>query len=260
MIQIKKMFFLGLSLAGLSGCSKSDDPTPVITNATVTGTLAGDSNILYSTATLSGMNEVPAVTTTATGKVLSTFNKTTKILKTAITYSNIVPTAWHIHKAAAGASGSVVFNAGTTFTSPFTYTSAALTADQEVDLLASLYYFNIHSVANPSGEVRAQLSNFAVSLGSGTIVGSFNPTAKTLVLKITYTGITPTAWHIHKGAVGVSGPVVIDLGTSFTSPFNFTSIALTTEQEADLKAGLYYVNIHTAAAPGGEIRAQLAVN
>jgi CHRD domain len=66
-------------------------------------------------------------------------------------------------------------------------------------------------------------------------------------------------WHIHKGAVGVAGPVVLDLGTTFTSPFSFSTSALTAEQEADLKAGLYYVNIHTIAVPSGEIRGQLAV-
>jgi hypothetical protein len=67
--------------------------------------------------------------------------------------------------------------------------------------------------------------------------------------------------HIHKGAVGVSGPVVIpfaDLPSGSTNQeYHFTSPSLTAEQEADLKAGNYYVNIHSNANPGGELRAQL---
>ena len=56
----------------------------------------------------------------------------------------------------------------------------------------------------------------------------------------------------------MAGPVVFDLGTSFSSPATLISTALTAEQEADLKAGLYYVNIHSKIAPSGEIRTQLS--
>ena len=68
--------------------------------------------------------------------------------------------------------------------------------------------------------------------------------------------MTATNGHIHKGAVDASGSPVFPFA-SFTSPINYTSVALTAEQEADLNAGLYYVNLHSAAFPGGEIRGQL---
>jgi hypothetical protein len=152
----------------------------------------------------------------------------------------------------------VVFNLGTDFKSPFAYNSVAFTDAQEVDLLAGNNYLNIHSAKSASGEIRGQLA-LATSKATGTINGSFNPTTKILTLTINYKYMTPTSWHIHKGAVGVAGPVVFDLGTSFTSPFVYTSMALTTEQEADLKAGLFYVNIHSKIAPSGEIRGQLIV-
>jgi hypothetical protein len=229
----------------------------VVPDLVVSGTLAPDANIFYTSTILSGANEVPAVVTTATGEALGTYNKTTKILNLNVTYSGITPTAWHIHKAAAGVAGGVVFNFGTSFATPFVYTSNAFTDAQEADLLGGLNYLNIHSAKAGSGEIRGQLAAVN-SKAKGTVTGGFNPTTKILTVTINYSDMTPTAWHIHKGAVGVAGPVVFDLGTSFSSPATLVSPALSADQEADLKAGLYYVNIHSKISPSGEIRGQLS--
>lgn len=251
----KHLFYSVMLVFALAiGCKKDE----TIPDQVVSSTLAGDSNILYATTTLAGSNEVPAVTTTATGDVVGAFDKTTKILTLNINYSGITPTAWHIHKAAVGVSGGVIFNFGTAFSSPFTYTSPAFTAAQEADLTGGLNYVNIHSAKSPSGEIRGQLA-VAATTATGSVTGTYNKGTKILTVSVNYTGVTPTAWHIHKGAAGVSGPVVLDMGTTFSSPFNFSTVALTTDQEADLLAGLYYINIHSKKAPNGEIRGQLAV-
>jgi hypothetical protein len=97
------------------------------------------------------------------------------------------------------------------------------------------------------------------SASSGKVGGTFNEDTKMLMLNITYTGFTPVAWHIHKAAAGVNGGVIFNLGTTFTTPFMFMQ-TLNEEQEADLKAGLYYVNLHSATYPNGEIRGQLSTN
>jgi hypothetical protein len=71
------------------------------------------------------------------------------------------------------------------------------------------------------------------------------------------TGIAGTAAHIHEGAIGMNGPVIIPLtknGDTFAVP---TGAKLTTAQFASYQAGNLYVNVHTAANLGGEIRAQL---
>jgi hypothetical protein len=96
--------------------------------------------------------------------------------------------------------------------------------------------------------------NSSTATGTGTL--TFNTTTKIFTITVTHTLASPTAGHIHKGAVGISGPVVYPF-SSLVSPITITSAALTTEQEADLTAGLYYVNLHSAAFPGGEIRGNL---
>lgn len=101
--------------------------------------------------------------------------------------------------------------------------------------------------------------------GSGTVEGNYNAKTKVITLDLKWslgnTADTTIMGHIHKGAVGVSGPVVIPFtglpSGATDQQFNFTSQPLTTEQETDLKAGNYYVNLHSNTDPGGELRAQL---
>ncbi len=94
------------------------------------------------------------------------------------------------------------------------------------------------------------------SAATGAAVASYNDDTNILTVTTTFTGLTPTMAHIHKGAAGVSGGVVFPI-TDLASPMLLTTTALTAQQEADLKANLYYVNIHTAAYVDGEIRGQL---
>ena len=95
------------------------------------------------------------------------------------------------------------------------------------------------------------------SAATGTATLTFNKDTKIFSIVVNYSGVTATNSHIHKGAAGVSGGVVFGFTSPITSPVNYTSVALDATQEADLNANLYYVNIHSAAFPGGEIRGQL---
>ena len=105
---------------------------------------------------------------------------------------------------------------------------------------------------NGASEVPANAST-----GTGTATLIFNTTTKIFTVSVTYSGVTATNGHIHKGAVGVSGGVVFGF-SPFASPISYTSAALDATQEADLNANLYYVNIHSAAPfTAGEIRGQL---
>ena len=74
---------------------------------------------------------------------------------------------------------------------------------------------------------------------------------------VTATGFTPTAAHIHQAAAGKIGPVIVPVpkeGDKFSAP---AGAKLTPDQLKAYKAGELYVNVHSAANPGGEVRAQL---
>ncbi len=76
---------------------------------------------------------------------------------------------------------------------------------------------------------------------------------------IDYSGMTGpvTAGHIHGPAMmGSNAGVVIPFTGSMASPIS-GSADITAAQIADMKAGKYYINLHTAANPGGEIRGQI---
>jgi hypothetical protein len=91
--------------------------------------------------------------------------------------------------------------------------------------------------------------------GTGTITVGDDMSVKGSVMT---TGITATAAHIHMGAAGKNGPVIVPLTKSGDSGWAVGAGAkLTDEQMKAFKDGDLYVNVHSAAHPGGEIRAQL---
>jgi CHRD domain len=95
------------------------------------------------------------------------------------------------------------------------------------------------------------------SKGTGAVTATYDTATKMLSWKGSYKDLSgpATAAHFHAGEVGKNGGVAIPI-TPNTSPLEGTA-TLTAEQEADLMAGKWYVNVHTAANKGGEIRGQM---
>ena len=94
--------------------------------------------------------------------------------------------------------------------------------------------------------------------GTGTAAFTYDTASKHLTWKVTYSGLTgpATAAHIHGPAEpGKNAAVVIGFPKP-ESPIE-GSATLTDAQAADLAAGKLYINVHTAANKGGEIRGQL---
>jgi hypothetical protein len=97
------------------------------------------------------------------------------------------------------------------------------------------------------------------SAGTGTADIDYDAASKKLTWKLTYSGLSgpATAGHFHGPAEpGKNAGVAVAIPNATTSPAE-GSATLTDAQAADLLAGKYYVNVHTAANPGGEIRGQV---
>jgi CHRD domain len=106
--------------------------------------------------TLSGSQEVPPVTTSASGKGTITVGDDKAVSGSVIT-TGVEGTAAHIHQAAPGQNGPVIVpltKSGNTYTVP---AGAKLTDDQYAAYKAGNLYVNVHSAANKGGEIRGQI-------------------------------------------------------------------------------------------------------
>jgi len=98
--------------------------------------------------------------------------------------------------------------------------------------------------------------------GKGTADITYDPATRMLTWSISYEGLAATATmaHFHGPAPeGKNGPVVIWLshkGSPAASPIKGEA-TLTPEQAAQFMAGAWYINVHSQAYPGGEIRGQV---
>jgi hypothetical protein len=110
--------------------------------------------------TMSGANEIPAVTTTATGTALIRITSEKKIY-TKVVISNLESgdalTASHIHKAVAGTNGSVILGFYGSAADFGTVKIATLTDALYTSIKTDAVYVNAHSTAHPGGIVRGQI-------------------------------------------------------------------------------------------------------
>ena len=113
-------------------------------------------------ATLQGLQEVPSNSSTATGSLTGTYDDVTNTLSFDVSFSGLAANATtsHFHGPAARGVNAGVQIGLTGFpaaTSGNYSNSFVLTAAQELDILAGLWYINIHNGTFPGGEIRAQL-------------------------------------------------------------------------------------------------------
>jgi hypothetical protein len=119
---------------------------------------------------------------------------------------------------------------------------------------ASAATVKFHAMLDAASEVPPSKST-----GSGEATASLDTATHELTYDVTFSGFSSdvTAAHIHgPAAAGKNAGVVVPLGSAPKSPIH-GSAKLTPEQEQELTAGMYYVNIHSKNNPSGAVRGQL---
>ena len=107
--------------------------------------------------TLSGSQEIPPVTTSASGIGVVVVGAD-KSISGSVTTSGVVVTAAHIHEAPPGQNGGIVINLVKTSENVWPITPGAKLSDAQYEAYkAGNLYFNIHSAANRGGEIRGQI-------------------------------------------------------------------------------------------------------
>ena len=218
---------------------------------------------------MSGANEAPAVTTTASGTGVLALNPTTNQISGFVKTTGITGTAAHIHEGAPGIAGGVIV--------PLTQTPAGsgvwvvpagqlLTTSQVASFNAGNLYFNVHSTANPGGEIRGQIVAATIKLGtaalegtkevpavtttaSGTGIMALNSITQLVNGNVETAAIDGTAAHVHAAAAGVNGAVIVPLTLTPPASTFQNPVAISTTSLADGTVGSAYSQ--TLVATGG---------
>jgi CHRD domain-containing protein len=186
--------------------------------------------------------------------------------------------AAHIHVGAAGTAGPVRVPLCAPCTSGVTGT-ATITAEVLDAILNGRAYVNVHTPTNPAGEIRDQVGIVAgikatlraaqerpkpkgkLAKARGTFTAAVTRTGTTGVItwRLTFSKLSgrAIAAHIHSGARGKAGPVIVPLCAPCRSGVRGRATVDASVLDK-LGSGATYVNVHTRKNPAGEIRGQIA--
>jgi Cu/Zn superoxide dismutase len=242
-------------------------------------------------ASLSGAQEVPAVTTPATGLGIFSLSQNQEKFRFRVVFTGLTAaiTGTHFHQAALGSNGPVVVNllpylSGNVIEGEIVPTAAFLTA-----LSQGQIYINVHTTNNTGGEIRSQLSSdsrylafdarldgaqmvpASASTAKGVALGRLSATFDTIYVMVAHTGLSgaPTSLNLNFAEAGQAnfpggllGSVVVLSGTGGNTVGNVTTFRITVPTLAPavvnmLLRGSLNLTINTAANPNGEIRGQI---
>jgi Cu/Zn superoxide dismutase len=239
-------------------------------------------------ATLASTQEVPATASPARGSGTVVLNAAETQITVSLSFSGLSanPVGAHIHgSAGVGSNASILFDfsgalpaATSGSIAPQTF---ALSGAQVADLKAGRFYFNIHTATYGGGEIRGQILTAPAQIFAATLLGSeqvppttssatgtgkvfLNAAESQITISLTFAGLTGDALgaHIHGPASsGANAGILFDFSSAVPHVPGGTilpqTFSIAPEQVAQLKAGQFYFDIHTATFGNGEIRGQL---
>ncbi|GGD54642.1 CHRD domain-containing protein [Lacimicrobium alkaliphilum] len=228
---------------------------------------------------LSGSQEIPQVDSMASGSGYATVNLESLAVKLVAVTSGVEDASMaHIHAGYAGENGPVYVtleqhpdNANVWMTPA----GAVIDEANAAQLLEGGHYVNVHTPANPGGELRGQITPANIEVygvvasgaqevpavdttASGVGAITLNTSTMTIKAILNLSDITPNAGHIHVGDTGENGPVVVALENPEAGLWTLDA-TLDADQMALMQASGLYTNFHTDAFPDGEIRGQITL-
>lgn len=231
---------------------------------------------------LDGNQEVPMVATTSMATAVVEIDETLPAFKVSLDVSMVSDvTMAHVHDGNIGMNGGVAFGLTDMGDGTYELAQTELTAGLLEDLMSGEWYLNVHTTANPSGEVRGQIVADTVAvvtfplsglqeipqvttdaMGSGYAL--LDTLSNSVELAVVTTGVEDaTMAHIHTGFAGENGPVLAALTQSADDANVWMSdgeLLLTADIVGVLVSGGHYVNVHTPANAGGELRGQITAS
>jgi hypothetical protein len=238
---------------------------------------------------LAGSNENPPVTSSGGGSIAATYNDQTNELSFTVDWTldvgSTALTMAHFHGPAPvgmNAGVQIGFISSSMPDSGSFSDTLTLNETQEADLLAGQWYVNLHSDQFMGGELRAQMipatgvthqaeglamegsqqNPPVTTAATGELNATYDDATNQLAFSVRWENLSGpvTLAHFHGPApVGMNAAPQIDFSSVVDQTASGTLAGVATldaTQEADLLAGLWYFNIHTAMNPGGEIRGQ----
>ena len=199
---------------------------------------------------------VVAATPASTMTVKLKVDPLTRLVTGEAVVSGFTATALHIHEGATGVSGPILItlNQDSSDANKFTTPEGArFSVAQFASYLAGNTYFNSHSTANPTGEVRAQ--NVANIIDTSTV--TIDSTTGAVSGYLMVSGFTPTLAHIHTGFAGQTGGITVTFEADPTITGRFNPPTAASVSVTDYSAGKLYFNVHSAEFTTGQIREQI---
>lgn len=272
-----KAFSSGLIFLTIAACSDNDNSLPQVSTPPPAPEVPAP-NITSVSFAVSAKQQFPPISSAQSVIASIDFNVDDSTLVGMIDLQDLTANMAHIHSGFAGENGDVLFafepgQSANTFELPETQ----LDDETLARLLDGGLYINVHTDEFPAGEMRAQvLVNDTkvrvfdispvqqvpqlVSPASGTGYITLNQEDDLLLLNVSTTIDDPIlAAHIHMGTVGSNGDPIVNLMPLENDQTILTSDVQAVDQDFidAILADDTYVNLHTEAFPGGELRGQI---